>query len=215
MCNITPSDFLSIRQKLGLTQKELAEKIGVSLRTISNYEAGGVIPESKMKLLKSLTIEPKQEAVLIENPNIIMVPLVSQYAYAGYTHGFADVEYMEALPKIPIIADHQLKGEYLNFEVRGDSMEDGTVDSIKEGDILVSRIVRPDLWKYKLHIAQWDFVIVHKTDGILIKRITEHNPETGDITIHSLNPMFKDKVLNLNDIAQIFNVVQVLRSRKR
>lgn len=211
-------DVKSIREKLNLTQEELAQKIGVSRNTIINYEKGGVIPESKRKLLNSLLkseSEPKQEAILIENPNIIMVPLVGQYAYAGYLCGHTDVEYMEALPKIPIVADHQLKGDYLNFEVRGDSMEDGTQDSIVEGDILVCRIIRPEYWTSKLHINKWDFVIVHKTEGILIKRITEHNPETGDITIHSLNPFYKDAVLNLTDISQIFNVVQVLRSRKR
>lgn len=161
------------------------------------------------------TNESKQEAVLIENPNIIMVPLVSQYAYAGYLNGFSDMEYIETLPKIPIIADHNLKGDYLNFEVRGDSMEDGTQDSLVEGDILVCRIVRPEYWKYKLHINKWDFVLVHKSEGILVKRILNHNPETGEITIHSLNPFYKDVVLNLSDISQVFNVVQVLRSRKR
>lgn len=206
-----------LRSELGLTQKELAEKIGVSLKTITNYENGGVIPEAKRRMLNSLlkADEPKQEAILLENPNIIMVPLVSQYAYAGYLSGFSDMDYVEALPKIPIVADHNLKGEYLNFEVRGDSMEDGTQDSIVEGDILVCRIVRPEYWMSKLHINKWDFVIVHKTEGILIKRITDHNPKTGDITIHSLNPFYKDCVLNMEDIAQIFNVVQVLRSRKR
>ena len=35
------------RKKLGLTQDELAKKLGVSLKTISNYEKGEVIPESK------------------------------------------------------------------------------------------------------------------------------------------------------------------------
>lgn len=169
------------------------------------FDKGGMLKEAN----------PKNEAVFIDNPNIIMIPLVSQYAYAGYLSGFSDMDYIEALPKIPIIADHDLRGDYMGFEVRGDSMDDGTADSIREGDVLACRIVRPDLWKYKLHIDRWDFVIVHKTDGMLIKRITEHNPETGEIKIHSLNQFYKDKVLNLADVAQLFNVVQVLRSRKR
>lgn len=43
-----------IRRLLGITQKELAEKIGVSLKTITNYETGGVIPDSKIQMLQSL-----------------------------------------------------------------------------------------------------------------------------------------------------------------
>jgi DNA-binding XRE family transcriptional regulator len=43
-----------IRKKFGWRQDELAEKIGVSRKTITNYETGGVIPESKKVLLLSL-----------------------------------------------------------------------------------------------------------------------------------------------------------------
>lgn len=211
-------DIRNRRKELGFTQEELGKKIGVSRNTIKNYENGGVIPESKREILVNFLFEAepiKEEVVFLNNPDIAFVPLVSQYAYAGYLSGFGDDEYIETLPKIPIVADHKLRGEYLSFEVRGDSMEDGTQDSLVEGDILVCRIVSREYWKSKLHINKWDFVLVHRTEGILVKRIIDHNPETGDITIHSLNPYYKDMKLNLNDIAQVFNVVQVLRSRKR
>lgn len=39
------------RKELGLTQEDLAKKLGVSLKTISNYENGEVIPDSKQALL--------------------------------------------------------------------------------------------------------------------------------------------------------------------
>ena len=42
------------REKLGLTQTELAEKIGVSLRTVQNYENGEVIPKSKYEILRNV-----------------------------------------------------------------------------------------------------------------------------------------------------------------
>lgn len=43
-----------LRGLLGLTQEELAQKIGVSRNTIINYEKGGVIPDSKIQLISSL-----------------------------------------------------------------------------------------------------------------------------------------------------------------
>jgi transcriptional regulator with XRE-family HTH domain len=42
------------REKLGLTQSELAKKIGVSLRTVQNYENGEVIPKSKYEILRNV-----------------------------------------------------------------------------------------------------------------------------------------------------------------
>lgn len=172
------------------------------------------IETGKEDMLIGLSIK-KDEATLIENPNIIMAPLVSQYAYAGYLSGFADPEYMETLPKVPMFVDHESKGKYVVFEVRGDSMEEDSRDGIFEGDRLYCRLIKKDLWGYKLHIKQWDFVIVHETDGILIKRITAHNVESGDITIHSLNPQYPDKVLNLREVSQLFNVVEITRGKRR
>jgi transcriptional regulator with XRE-family HTH domain len=57
------------RKELGLKQEDLAKKLGVSVKTISNYENGEVIPESKKELLHSI-LSKKEENVLNE-PNAI------------------------------------------------------------------------------------------------------------------------------------------------
>jgi transcriptional regulator with XRE-family HTH domain len=49
---MTPSDLIATRKTLGLTQTELGEAIGVSLRAIQHYEAGTrKIPKPIEKLL--------------------------------------------------------------------------------------------------------------------------------------------------------------------
>lgn len=155
------------------------------------------------------------EASPIDEPIILRVPLVSQYAQAGYLCGYADAAYMATLPTIPYIVDHEAQGHYVAFEVKGDSMNDGTEDAILEGDRLLCREIQPHLWvDSKLHIRKWDFVIVH-TEGILVKRIIDHNVENHTITIHSLNSMYQDKVINLADVKQIFNVIELQRPRRR
>lgn len=155
------------------------------------------------------------EASPIDEPIILRVPLVSQYAQAGYLYGYADAAYMATLPTIPYIVDHEAQGHYVAFEVKGDSMNDGTEDAILEGDRLLCREIQPHLWvDSKLHIRKWDFVIVH-TEGILVKRIIDHNVENHTITIHSLNSMYPDKVINLADVKQIFNVIELQRPRRR
>ena len=147
--------------------------------------------------------------------HIVYAPLVSQYAYAGYLSGYSDEEYMETLPIVPFVADHEGKGNYVAFEVRGDSMDDGTDDRYIEGDRVLGREIPFDLWvNSKLHIRKWDFIIVH-TDGILIKRIIAHDVEKHSITIHSLNNMYEDKVIDLKDVHKIFNVIELQRPKRR
>ncbi len=215
---------------IGISVREFEKRIGKSngyVNNIVNTITADVIVSISKEFIdldttwlltgegKMIKEEKREEAIFIENPNIIMVPLVSQYAYAGYLCGYSDPEYMESLPKVPVMVDKEGKGNYMMFEVRGDSMEENSRDGIYEGDRLYCREIKKDLWRYKLHLKQWDFVIVHKTDGILVKRIIDHNISNGNITIHSLNPFYEDRILNLNDVAQLFNVVEVVRGRRR
>ena len=52
-----------IRQKLGLTQKSLAEMLGVSENTVQNWEYGKPIPQTKHQKLRELaTLRPHQYA---------------------------------------------------------------------------------------------------------------------------------------------------------
>lgn len=147
--------------------------------------------------------------------NVMYVPLVNQYAYGGYMSGYGDAEFIDELPKIPFIVDREHKGEYLCFEVKGDSMDDGLDEAIKERDILLCRNIRKDFWKSKLHINKWDFVIIHKDNGICVKRIINHDVENGKITCHSLNDYYEDFDIDLRDVVKIFNIVDVQRKRKR
>lgn len=50
---MTPKQFKNIRKKMGLTQPQMAEKLGKKERMIRNYELGShEIPETVKKLLK-------------------------------------------------------------------------------------------------------------------------------------------------------------------
>lgn len=225
-----------VLEELNLKAPTFAESIGVKYQRIFDLQKGKVKKISsslandiiskygQFNLTWLLTGEgemlntPNQlsdEASPIDEPIILRVPLVSQYAQAGYLCGYADAAYMATLPTIPYIVDHEAQGHYVAFEVKGDSMNDGTEDAILEGDRLLCREIQPHLWvDSKLHIRKWDFVIVH-TEGILVKRIIDHDVENHTITIHSLNSMYPDKVINLADVKQIFNVIELQRPRRR
>ncbi|TDO21934.1 LexA family transcriptional regulator [Pedobacter duraquae] len=148
---------------------------------------------------------------------LMLMPLVNEYAYAGYLAGFADPEYIEELPKHSIIVQKRHKGHYLGFEGVGDSMDDGTKQSIPDGSIVTGREINTNYWKSKFHTHRYkDYVIVSKDDGIIIKRIIDHDVENGIITCHSLNPdkiTYPDFKVDLRDVKQIFNIVNVSSPR--
>ena len=54
--NMTGPEVLAMRQRMGLTQVELAERLGVSDRTVQRYEEGGC-PEVVARLLAKLAEE--------------------------------------------------------------------------------------------------------------------------------------------------------------
>lgn len=229
----------------GITPYELAINTGISQSTLSriinnaskktNIENTRILSEyfgvskdwlltGKEEFIKNITVVnestkiyklPEAISINFSEMNVMMVPLVSAYAYAGYLNGFGDSEYLEELPKVSWADDKEHRGEYLSFEVKGDSMDDGTTESILEGDILLCRNVRKDFWKSKLHINKWDFVIVHKEKGVLVKRIIEHNVDNGTIKLHSLNDYYDDLLVHLKDVAKILNIVDLKRKHRR
>jgi hypothetical protein len=133
------------------------------------------------------------------------VRVVTTRARAGYSESYYSEEYLQDMPKVLIESDREYKGKYLAFEVDGDSME----PDYNKGDVVICREVSRDLWRNKLHINDWDFVIAHTTQGIMLKQITSHNTATGEIVCHSVNTEdHPDFTLNLHEVAFLYNVVE-------
>ena len=109
---------------------------------------------------------------------------------------------------IPFLVDSMPKGTYMAFEVRGDSMDNGSIASYPSRSIVLCREIQRHHWQDKLHIKKWDFVIVHRTEGVLLKSITNHDLSNGELTLHSLNSLYEDFVIQTDDVLQILNVVK-------
>lgn len=218
---MTYLEFKEIRKSLKMKQSELSETIGVGIRAIQYWEKGErKIPETTAFFMKNLLIKKQKPAenalpVVFSELKVMNVPLVNQYAQAGYLNGFADEEYTDSLPTIPFTDDIEHRGEYMCFEVKGDSMDNGSYESYLEGDILLCRDIRQDYWMSKLHYNKWDFVIIHKEKGILVKRIINHDVEKGIITLHSLNDYYNDFDIHLSEVAKLFNVKSTMRKNNR
>lgn len=57
-------DIKKLREAKGLTQKELADKCSVTLRTVQNWEQGRNIPNSVMILLELLGLPAKDDETI-------------------------------------------------------------------------------------------------------------------------------------------------------
>ena len=146
----------------------------------------------------------------LDTTGFMNVPLVHVRAQCGYLNGYNDEGYMESLPNLPVIVDRTYHGKYMLFEAEGDSMDNGTKESICDGDIVLAREIQRDLWRYRLHINDWYFIIVHRTEGIAIKQIIDHDVEHGIITCHSLNDMFRDYKIYLDEVEELYNLIKIV-----
>lgn len=212
-----------LREKKNLTQKDISDALGVKPQTVSSWERldrlpGDTILIGKLAELLKVSVDYivgnsdiplPSDATIKPITNFKNVPLVTVKAMAGYTTGFGDDEFIASLPTVPVVVDRNYAGRYVCFECEGDSMDDGSRKSICDRDVVLARSVPRDLWRGKLHLNDWYFVIVHR-DGVVIKQITKHDTETGFITCHSLNPLYEDFLINLDDVKELFNVVKLV-----
>jgi hypothetical protein len=203
--------LLSIKD---VTSYKVSKATGISESTIGRYLKGDkpTLANAKMiiRYFESKNEKTHNDAKAITNFNYAMIPLVTIHAQGGYAKGYGDEEYIEQLPTVPVMVDKTYKGKYIVFEVDGDSMDDGSRNSIYDGDKILCREVKRELWKSKLHIKDWYFVIVLKNEGITVKKIVNHSVENGLIKCHPLNSLFEDFTVSLNDVSELYSVVKIV-----
>jgi DNA-binding XRE family transcriptional regulator len=233
-------EIKKMREKLGLTQKELGDLIGASRETIINYEKGKPIPKSKSEILLKVldpdsvyhktvssehvvkpadNFENKNGNQFIELPNgqfYMLMPLAEFKIQAGFLNSYQDAEFLMDLSQHGILVDKPVQGRYVAFRVNGDSMDDGSSDAITRNSIVSTRELQRHLWKDKLRFKDFPYWVIYTTQSKmpLLKEIVEHDTDEGFITCHSLNdsPEFSDFRLNLNDIQALFYVIDVSRT---
>lgn len=86
------SDIKKLRELLNLTQKEFADRLNTTERTIQNWEGGSVVPKPKLKLLKQMAAQfPDTTFAMFEavdSPN------------AGYGNGISSADLKRILDEI-------------------------------------------------------------------------------------------------------------------
>jgi transcriptional regulator with XRE-family HTH domain len=211
------SNLRFLRKQKGITQSELAEQLAVQRTMISAYEDGR--SEPKLATLQTLcailevgveellqhdieklgrkAVQKRDVAVLTiaaddsDNENIT---LVGQKASAGYLNGFADQEYMEALPQfhLPNLSRH---ATFRAFELSGDSML-----PLIPGTIVVGSYVE-QLEGIK---SGKTYVLLTQTEGVVYKRVFNYLAENGKLFLVSDNELYKPYEVKGEDVLEIW-----------
>lgn len=108
------------------------------------------------------------------------------------------------------MTDKIVHGNYIAFEVKGDSMDDGTRSSFEEGDVVLVRELDRSHWRDGLRLNDHPYWVVVFENSVLIKQIVGQDLEKGKFTFHSLNPspQYSDFTLNMDDIRALYYVLQ-------
>jgi transcriptional regulator with XRE-family HTH domain len=206
-----------LRTEKGLTQTDLAEKLGVQRTMISAYEDGRSEPKlsaldivselfavsidellhhdiqqfgrksSQNKEIKILTIAADDS----DRENITMV---GHKASAGYLNGFADPEYMESLPQfhIPTLSRSTT---YRAFELSGDSML-----PLVAGTVIIGSYIE----QLKEIKSGKTYVLVTSSEGVVYKRVFNYLAENGKLFLVSDNEHYKPYEVKAEDVVEIW-----------
>jgi len=206
-----------LREKAGLTQKELAAKLKVNTPVIGSYEEGRSIPPVLVSIkiaqlfnvsldtLLAKEIKDSHKNRIVRGKEILAitldstgeenVELVTQKASAGYINGYCDPEYIKDLPKISIPFLSK-SNTYRAFEVTGQSML-----PVKSGDIIIGKYI-DNLEKVK---SGKTYIILSKSNGIVYKRVLELF--SYNLLLISDNLVYDPFLVPLNDVLEIWAFV--------
>lgn len=137
------------------------------------------------------------------------MPLVSRLAYASYTESWDDKDFIETMQTIPTFALED--GNYLWFEVKGDSMSSDASPSIEEGDYILGRELYREHWDHLQLKRTKVWVIHHQEKGLMLKEIIRQSG--SEIECRSWNPIVKNFTLDLKDIVQMFYFKELRKTK--
>jgi transcriptional regulator with XRE-family HTH domain len=218
-----------LRKKFGLTQDQLAEKIGVTRPAIGSYEEGRASP--KIQALQDLSTyfnisidklvnrdlsvigdisdqeaaynEPSRVLATVVDPdNRELISIVPAKASAGYLNGYADPEYVGSLPHFALpLPEIAKERSYRAFQVRGDSME-----PIPAGAYIIGE-----------YVTDWHsikdgktYVLVTRDEGVVYKRVYLH--PSGELWLKSDNPVYEPFTIHMNRLLEIWKAVGYISS---
>lgn len=205
-------------------RNKFEEKVGISFGYISSRSPtlGSEIIEKILKIYPDINIEwlitgegemTRSTTEKEKNIKIKFAPLISRYAHSSYLVNVNSIPFIKSLPVVPVLADNNDPRDFYAFEMRGESMNDGSINSFKSGDILICKEVDSQYWSCQLNSSKGKtFILVHETEGVLVKQVADFN-QNDSIVLRSINPVFSDIRINVSDIKKMFSIIKIHRDQ--
>jgi transcriptional regulator with XRE-family HTH domain len=207
-----------LRKQKGLTQQQFADNMEIKRSLVGAYEEERADPKYDLlqkfseyfelsidelindtindKWKKKPNLSASNVRVLSitvdknDNENIELVPVK---ASAGYLNGYADPEFVGALPKfsLPMFKS----GTFRAFEIKGDSML-----PLSSGSVIISEYV--ENWN-DLKVGE-TAVVVSKNEGVVYKRMGSKLKQDKGLKLVSDNPIYDPYYVMAEDIVEIW-----------
>lgn len=196
--------------------------LGSSTNNLDNQSNSLEEPKSKYNkelLTKNVLISNDTEVDILQNKNgntyymyedgsveieVLNLPFP---AYASYIQAYFDeTQMMEELTTVRFAVDKVGKGNYMSFDIKGDSMNGGMLDDTPDGAKVLARELGKHLWQ-SFRPEKYGYILMTK-DNIYHKDIVDYNSDNGKLTLHSRNPKCEDFTINLNDVYRIFYIIK-------
>ncbi|EAL1044428.1 helix-turn-helix transcriptional regulator, partial [Campylobacter jejuni] len=208
---MTANDFKQIREKLGLTQEQLGNKLNLTRQQIINIEKGKT-PISKKyfdnisKLSKKFYIDKEENALNKDRNkqeiNFYSIPKLNISASAGGGNELIGLEEYET-------------GEMLELSKAFFKTTPKNVKAIKVDGYSMIPMLLPDSWVIfeEIHEYQGDGLYILNFDNQLMVKLLQLDPISKVLDIISVNKDYKSYSLDLKD-SQVEIIIQgkVLRS---
>ena len=193
-------DVKELRNQLGITQHELAEKCGVTLRTVQYWEKGKTIPESALILLRSLT---SNEIISCQElSDVVLVPVVNLDARGGFGENVVIDTSENRLGVMPFSRSIAREGD-LVIPVYGDSMS----PKYPSGSMVLIRNV--PMWREYIELGA-AYVIELVDERRLIKNVQKGKSDDC-LRLESINPDYQPSDIPKTMIRHIFRVLMSVR----
>ncbi|EAI1449464.1 XRE family transcriptional regulator, partial [Campylobacter jejuni] len=202
---MTANDFKQIREKLGLTQEQLGNKLNLTRQQIINIEKGKT-PISKKyfdnisKLSKKFYIDKEENALNKDRNkqeiNFYSIPKLNISASAGGGNELIGLEEYET-------------GEMLELSKAFFKTTPKNVKAIKVDGYSMIPMLLPDSWVIfeEIHEYQGDGLYILNFDNQLMVKLLQLDPISKVLDIISINKDYKSYSLDLKD-SQVEIIIQ-------
>lgn len=208
------------RKQKGYTQSDLAERLGVTRSIIGAYEEQRAEPKidtiQKLAYLFELSLDqlinqdlskgidaPKVDTegktlrilpIVIDQDDQEQISIVPVSARAGYTHGYADPDYIRELPKFNLPLPELYSGKsYRLFQIEGDSML-----PIPDGSYVICEYV--ENWQ---NIKEGEsHILITQSQGLVYKRVWQQDDR--HLLLKSDNVLYDPYTLDTAELVEVW-----------